>query len=209
MPVNPIDNNMEILLGSLNQQSPINQNTPANTGFTGVFDTVSASFLAQQFNDLHEIVRESGDEAAMEGLRSVAAHMAMNPDSTQAVDFAQAMEGLANAEDGDIAEFFASAQEIISQNHGFQPWFDTFLNLESTDLQQSFLSATQDILSSEEGEIGEAFSQFVQNVSQIISESPDEDMLSENLQNFFQGLDQQDNLNDRQTFMERFFEEFI
>lgn len=207
MPFNPIDNNManlQILFNQVNQTTPSDQNNMVNSLLSSSQDMVTASFLGQRFSEYYEAVRESGDELALEGVRSLAVEMSTNYDSEVAMDFVQALDNMAEESPESMTRFFALSNEILSEGHGFQPWLNTFLELDSSSMRQEYLQATSDIVSSEGENISETFSLFVQTISQMINESQDDESLAEELGAFFSGLGQMDALDDMHAFMERF-----
>ena len=192
MSTNPVSGNMrstEVLLQRLQNVSP-HQQAEMQSVMSGSFDTVSLSFLGKEFNDYYQVLQREGDEEALEGLRQMAIHLVQNPNSQQAVGVTQALGAAKDENPAFLANFFQGVQEVQDGSHDLGKWLSTFLRIDSTSLQEQFVSTSRAImaLDGDADDVAATFRDYLGTVNSIANHF-DEDEVGEQLGNFFNRFD--------------------
>lgn len=186
------------------------------TGYlSAAYNEVTISAFGKQINEFYQSMKSIDDpaarEAASEGLTAVMRQFTAEPDSLRTANFMRNMEETRQSDPDAFRDFFTTANEVDQGGYGLGRWVDTYSRIEDRDAQRAYVDESRDIMAAggeEDAALrGQTFDHFVDDVNQIADSGLEGEALRSRYDQYFGGMNQQQELEDKQAFMDEFNEE--
>jgi hypothetical protein len=156
------------------------------------------------YNDLKNIDNQADRTAALEGAKNIIISLAKNSDGTELAKFTQSLNVLKEDNTQTFNKLFINANRLNDIHQDIGSWVKTFSNLYSTGFQKDYINETDTILNTQADNSEKllTINNFINSIDKILNTRfPKEDILKDALTAFFKGLDNSQDLNTKNDYM--------
>ncbi len=165
--------------------------------------------LNNLYNDLKNISNSQDREKALSGARNVITSLAKNSDGLELSKLTGSLQTLKKENADAFNSFFITENELNNMNYDTKKWVTNFANLYGTGYQKNYIEETNTILKSdtENSDKLTTIDNFINAIDTMLNTKfPKEDMIKNSISTFFKGIDNYQDLTQKNNYINDFTE---